>query len=73
MADTPSHSRIRVALAQFCMAQGIEIDEVYAALGVSPTAAESEPLAHIAGVFDGITLAAERIRKHGIDDWARDR
>lgn len=72
MADKPSESRIRVALAQFCLAQSIEVDELLAALGVSTDAVDSQSFAHLAGVIDGMNLAANRIRQHGIDNWARD-
>lgn len=72
MAEKPSESRIRVALAQFCVAQSIEIDELLSALGVDMSHTDQNALAHLAGVLDGMNLAASRIRQHGIDNWARD-
>ncbi|MEM9421838.1 MAG: hypothetical protein AAF986_04925 [Pseudomonadota bacterium] len=72
MADKPSHSRIRVALAQFCVAQSLELEELYDALGLSPSDADNEALAHLAGVLDGMTIATSRIREHGLDNWARE-
>lgn len=72
MADKPSESRIRVALAQFCIAQSIEVDELLAALGVDAGAVDQSAFAHLAGVLDGMNIASARIRQHGIDNWARD-
>jgi hypothetical protein len=72
MADKPSHSRIRIALAQFCYAQSLDLDELYAALGVNAAETEPEALAHMAGVVDGMNVAATRIRQHGLDNWARE-
>ena len=72
MADKPSHSRIRVALAQFCVAQSLELEELYEALGLTPTEADSEAIAHLAGVLDGMNVASSRIRQHGLDNWARE-
>lgn len=69
---TPSHSRIRVALAQFCLAHDIEVDELYGALGVEAAGADPEALAHMAGVTDGMKIAAARIRQHGLDKWTKD-
>lgn len=73
MAETKlSHSRIRINLAQFCVAHSIEVDDLYAALGINATESDSEALAHMAGVIDGMTVATERIRQHGLDNWAKD-
>ena len=72
MADKISHSRIRIALAQFCFARKLDIEELYSALGIEATATDAEALSHMAGVLDGMTVAANRIRQHGLDDWARD-
>lgn len=72
MADQVSHSRIRIALAQFCFAQKVDIEELYRALGTEATETDAEALSHMAGVLDGMTVAANRIRQHGLDDWARD-
>lgn len=73
MADTkPSQSRIRISLAQYCVAHGIEVDDLYSALGITATEADSEALAHMAGVIDGMNVASDRIRQHGLDNWAKD-
>ena len=72
MAEQLSQSRIRIALAQFCFARKLDIEELYGALGVAATDTDAEALSHMAGVLDGMTVAANRIRQHGLDDWARD-
>ena len=72
MADSISHSRIRIALAQFCFSRKLDIEELYKALGIEATSTDPEALSHMAGVLDGMTVAANRIRQHGLDDWARD-
>ena len=72
MADKISHSRIRIALAQFAFARKLDIEELYAAMGIEATSTDPEALSHMAGVLDGMTVAANRIRQHGLDDWARD-
>ncbi|MEM9234316.1 MAG: hypothetical protein AAGA69_08780, partial [Pseudomonadota bacterium] len=63
-------ARIRVALAQFCIAQSVEVDELFAALGVDMSNIDANAMAHLAGVVDGMTIASSRIRQHGIDNWA---
>lgn len=72
MPDKPSHSRVRIALAQFCFAQRVELEELYAALGIAAPNADTEAVAHMAGLMDGMAVAANRIRQHGLDNWARD-
>ena len=72
MPEHPSHARIRIALAQFCTAHNIDLEELYAALGIAPGTADAEALAHMAGVLDGMTVASTRIRQHGLDGWAKD-
>ena len=54
------------------VAQKIDIEELYRALGTEATETDPEALSHMAGVLDGMTVAANRIRQHGLDDWARD-
>lgn len=71
MADHASNSRVRIALAQFCYAQSIDLDELYAALGVNAADSDAEALAHMAGVVDGMKVAVARIREHGVENWAR--
>lgn len=73
MSDVSSHSRMRIALAQFCIARGIDFETLYAALGIDMTAADSEALSHMAGVMDGMTAAVEGIRQNGIDEWTKGR
>ena len=72
MSEKPSHSRIRIALAQFCFSRNLDITELYEALGIEATATDPESLSHMAGVLDGMSVASSRIRQHGLDDWARD-
>ena len=71
MSNTASHSRMRIALAQYLIANKFELEDLYACLGVEPSAAEESALSHITGVIDGMNLAANRIRTHGLDDWAK--
>ncbi|WP_202900517.1 hypothetical protein [Parvularcula oceani] len=73
MSDTSSHARIRIALARFCVAHDIDFEALYAALGIDATQADAEALSHMAGVLDGMSIAARRIAEHGIEDWAKDR
>ncbi|WOI53942.1 hypothetical protein [Parvularcula sp. LCG005] len=70
MADKPSHSRVRIALAQFCYSHSIDLEDLLAALGVTG-GTDAEAMAHMAGVLDGMNIAASRIREHGLDNWAR--
>ena len=72
MSEKPSDARIRIALAQFCIAQAIEVDELLAALGIEMSNVDDGALAHLAGVLDGMNVASSRIRQHGVDNWARD-
>ncbi|ADM08740.1 hypothetical protein PB2503_03322 [Parvularcula bermudensis HTCC2503] len=70
MSEKLTDSRMRIQLAQFCFANSIAVDELYAALGVDMSTADAEVLAHMAGIIDGMTVAANRIRQHGLDNWA---
>ena len=71
MSDQPSHSRIRIMLSQFLIQHGIELEDLYAALGVDTEECDAGALSHIAGVLDGMNVASSRIRQHGIDDWTK--
>lgn len=70
MTEKPSHSRIRIALAQFLFANQVDIEELYSCLGIDTGECDAGALAHIAGVIDGMNVASTRIRQHGLDDWA---
>ena len=71
MSEKPSHSRIRIALAQFLFANQIELDALYEALGVDTTECDAGAISHMAGIIDGMNVASTRIRQHGLDDWAK--
>ncbi|MHA7873011.1 MAG: hypothetical protein ACX939_11730 [Hyphococcus sp.] len=72
MSDTkPSDSQLRLSLAQFLFAQNIDIETLYKALGADLSSADSEAVSHMAGIIDGISLATQKIRTHGLDNWAR--
>ena len=67
----PSDSQLRLRLAQFLFAQGIDIETLYKALGADLGQADAEAVSHMAGVIDGINLATAKIRAHGLDNWAK--
>ena len=71
MSDKPSHSRIRIALAQFCYAQGIDVTDLFGAMGMTGANTDPEAMAHLAGVIDGMNIATSRIRDFGVDNWAK--
>ena len=72
MSEKPSHSRIRIALAQFMVAHDVDLQDLYDAIGVDTAQCAEGPLSHIAGVIDGMSLAVKRIKERGIDDWAKE-
>ena len=67
----PSESQLRLSLAQFLYAQGIDIETLYKALGADLSNADSEAVSHMAGIIDGVNLATKKIRAHGLDNWAK--
>ncbi len=71
MAEKPSYSRVRIAMAQFLFANEIGLEDLYQALGIDPAECNQDSLSHIAGVVDGMNVASTRIRQHGLDDWAK--
>ncbi len=71
MSNAASHSRMRIALAQYLIANKFELEDLYGCLGADVGNADETALSHIAGVIDGMNLAANRIRTHGLDDWAK--
>lgn len=71
MTDKPSHSRIRITLSQFLLEQNIELEDLYAALGIDTEDCDPGALSHIAGVLDGMNVASSRIRQHGLDEWTK--
>ncbi len=72
MADAkPSDSQTRLLLAQFLFANNIDIETLYKALGSDLSGADAEAVSHMAGIIDGVTLATQKIRAHGLDNWAK--
>jgi len=66
MSDgAPSDSQLRLILAQFLFAHNVDIETLYKALGADLSDADGEAVSHMAGIIDGITLAAAKIRAHG--------
>lgn len=71
MADTKSPSQTRLILAQFLFAHGVDIEALYKALGAELADCDAESVSHMAGIIDGITMATQKIKAHGLDNWAR--
>lgn len=71
MADMKSPSQTRLVLAQFLFAHGIDIEALYKALGAELAECDAESVSHMAGIIDGITMATQKIKSHGLDNWAR--
>lgn len=71
MSELKTPSQTRLLLAQFLFAHGMNLDEVYKALGVETVSSDNEAASHMAGIIDGITLATSRIRQHGLDNWTK--
>ena len=71
MAETKSPSQTRLLLAQFLFAYGVDIETLYNAIGADIADCDAEAVSHMAGVIDGVNLATNKIRSHGIDNWAR--
>jgi hypothetical protein len=71
MADTKSPSQTRLFLAQFLFANGIDIEALYKALGAELAECDAEAVSHMAGIIDGVTMATQKIRAHGLDNWTR--
>jgi hypothetical protein len=71
MADTKSPSQTRLILAQFLFANGVDIEALYKALGAELADCDAEAVSHMAGVIDGVTLATQKIKAHGLDNWTR--
>ncbi len=71
MTETKSASQTRLVLAQFLFAHDIDIEALYKAIGVDIADCDAEALSHMAGIIDGVTLATQKIKQHGIDNWAK--
>jgi hypothetical protein len=69
--NAKSPSQTRLLLAQFLFAHNIDIETLYKALGADLAASDNEAVSHMAGIIDGVTLATNKIRQHGLDDWAK--
>lgn len=71
MSDPKSPSQTRLLLAQFLFAQGVDIEGLYKALGADLADCDAEAVSHMAGIIDGVTMATQKIKSHGIDAWAK--
>ena len=69
--NAPTESQLRLLLAQFLFTHNVDIETLYRALGADLSDAEGEAVSHMAGIIDGITLAASKIRDHGLEDWSK--
>jgi len=69
--QTKSPSQTRVVLAQFLYAHDVDIEMLYTAIGADLTQCDADAVSHFAGIIDGINLATNKIRSHGIDNWAK--
>jgi len=49
----------------------VDIEALYGALGADLTQCDADAVSHFAGIIDGINLATNKIRSHGIDNWAK--
>ncbi|MEM7741126.1 MAG: hypothetical protein AAF225_10030 [Pseudomonadota bacterium] len=58
MSESWTPSRVRIAVARLCESGGIDLVDLYRALGMDAVAAESDAVAHLAGVIDGLEAAA---------------
>lgn len=70
MADK-SPSQTRLALAQFLYQHGIDVENLYKALGADLAECDNEAVSHMAGIIDGVSLATSKIRAHGLDNWSK--
>jgi len=71
MTDGKSPSQTRLILAQFLFAHGIDIEALYKSLGAEVADCDAEAVSHMAGIIDGVTLATQKIKAHGLDNWAK--
>lgn len=59
MTEKMTAARVRIAVATLLHRRGIDVGDLYRALGIDPSKAESEALSHLAGVLDGLEAAAD--------------
>lgn len=71
MTDAKSPSQMRLILAQFLFAHNVDIETLYKSLGADLAECDSDAVSHMAGIIDGVTLATQKIKAHGIDNWTR--
>ncbi|MEM6414133.1 MAG: hypothetical protein AAF720_05695 [Pseudomonadota bacterium] len=71
MTETKSPSQTRLMLAQFIFANQVDVETLYKALGANIADCDAESVSHMAGIIDGVNLAASKIRSHGVDEWAK--
>ncbi|NNU16925.1 hypothetical protein HK107_11405 [Parvularcula sp. ZS-1/3] len=73
MAEMKNAARVRIAVARLLYGEEIDVGDLYRALGIDPAEADSEALAHLAGVLDGMEAASTAIRDKGLDGWPKPR
>jgi len=71
MSEGKSPSQTRLILAQFLFAHGIDVEALYKALGAELADCDAEAVSHMAGIIDGITMATQKIRSHGLENWTK--
>ena len=71
MVQSMTAARVRVTLAEMVYKKGIELADLYAALGVDPQDADPEAVAHLAGLIDGMAAASQAIRDQGLEGWTK--
>ena len=71
MSNEKSASQTRLLLAQFLYAHSVDVEGLYKALGAELADCDAEAVSHMAGIIDGVNLATNKIKAHGVDDWAR--
>ncbi|MCQ8186563.1 hypothetical protein [Parvularcula maris] len=71
MKEPVSASRVRIAIAKLLFREEIDVGELYRALGIDPADADSDVLAHLAGILDGMEAASKGIRDEGLEGWSR--
>lgn len=71
MTDSKSPSQVRLMLAQFMFQHNVDVEALYKALGADLASSDNEAVSHMAGIIDGVTLATNKIRAHGLDQWTK--
>lgn len=71
MTQSMTAGRVRVTLAEMLYKYGVDLADLYAAMGIDPADADQEALAHLAGIIDGMEAASKAIRDQGLEGWSR--